>query len=70
MLEYETGKSGLKGENLLTKSTEEIGEEWGILGSDFTTKAFDSVFLLSFLVAMVALQKSVESNYQDFYYNL
>ena len=62
MLEYETGKSGLKGENLLANSREEIGEEMGILDSGFTTKAFESIFPLSFFDAMVALQKFKNQN--------
>jgi hypothetical protein len=36
---------------------EEIGDEVATTDSSFKTKAFESVFSLSFLHAMVALQK-------------
>jgi hypothetical protein len=64
-------KSGLKGENLLTKSTAEIGEEvTGGVDSGFKTKAFESIFPfpLSFLLAMVALQNSGIIENQDLKY--
>jgi hypothetical protein len=51
------GKSGLKGEILLVKVTEEFGEEEATTDSSFMTKALESVFPLSFLLAMMALQK-------------
>jgi hypothetical protein len=68
-----TSKSRLKGENLLAKSAEEIGDEVARVDSGFKTKAFESIFPfpLSFLLAMVALQNSgIIENHDLNYQNL